>query len=63
MECISDIMNSWPESRTAFLIISGGHTKKFYKETLDVVSFHMEKTVLDHNLEVLHKWGPGSSFH
>lgn len=56
-------MNSWPESRTAFLIISGGHTKKFYKETLDVVSFHMEKTVLDHNLEVLHKWGPGSSFH
>ncbi|KAF8861616.1 hypothetical protein BDZ45DRAFT_586589 [Acephala macrosclerotiorum] len=62
MECISETMNSWPELRTAFLITSGEHAKKFYKETLGVVPFHTKKAVLDHGLEVLHKWGPGSSF-
>jgi hypothetical protein len=62
MQCISETMDSWPELRTAFLITSGDHAKRFYKESLGLDPFHKKEMVIEHGLEVLHKWGPGSSF-
>lgn len=62
MECIKEKIDAWPELRTSMLVTSGEHAKEFYKKTLGLTPFTKKKTVKDHGLEILHRWGPGSSF-
>lgn len=62
MECIKETMDSWPELRTAFLITSGEHAKRFYKDAFGMESFGEKKAAKEYGLEVLHRWGPGSKF-
>lgn len=57
MECLNDVLESWPQLRRFMLVASAAHAVKLYEETLGTTDWH---TSFSSDLALLQKAGPAA---